>query len=152
MHFPFISRLVVLPPDLAAVVFDVEAADRRIGAADDGTWVLQLSSGRLRLQRSVGNPRPQRGYWPLREARGILRQTGRKFALPVALELLPWSVKVTEVGLRLATRRAPMAGLHERAYRRLGHEAVDTFAAAMQEWPLAFLGGPREPLERLRAS
>jgi hypothetical protein len=150
IDFPFISRLVALPPDLAAVVFDVAAADRRIGSADDGTWVLP--SGRLQLQCSVGNLRPQRGYSPLRETRGILRQSGRQFALPVALELLPWTVKLTEPGLRVAPRRAPMTGLHDRPYRRLGHEAVDTFAAVMQEWPLSFLGGPREPLERLRAS
>ncbi len=115
--YPFVSRLVPLPPDLAAMALDFALAH-----PDE--------AGPLSLDGPVGRPDNResgnRGYQALRRAPGRLfpgRRRGRGVA--VILELLPWSAGKSE--LALVPALPPRFGLgdrRERAYLQAADAAL----------------------------
>lgn len=132
LAFPYISRLVDLPPDLAREAFDVTARDLARGR--QGTaWAIAVPSGRLDLRGNgilSGSPG---GTWPYRQVTGRLRAPWMRKGLIVQLELLPWSDTRTELGLGLPGAPGLLGGRHDRAYLRVGGEVVEALRFAMND-------------------
>lgn len=134
--YPYVSHLLLLPPEAAEVSFDLLclrlAADgRRDGRS--GLPVLPVRSGRLEL----GPPDPAieqpRAYCPSRALRGTLHPAGWwSPQIPVELELLPWAATKSELALIAGPMRRP-AVVGERRYLRLAHEVLDVLIGALVE-------------------
>lgn len=134
--YPYVSHLLLLPPDAAAVSFDLLcfrlAADgRRDGCS--GLPMLPVRSGRLEL----GPPDPaiesRRGYSPWRALRGTLHPAGWwSPEIPVELQLLPWAATKSELALIAGPTRRP-AVVGERRYLRLAHDVLGALIDALAE-------------------
>jgi hypothetical protein len=132
-----------VPPDVAAVAFDAVLADLWVA---HGAAVVGTPAGRLALERPDGAANPGPGYLPLRQARGSLCGRLRPSSLTVLVEVLPWSARMAEVMLRIASpssRRPTLIG--SRAYLRAAITTVEVLAASVERWPVGFLGGLAVP-------
>jgi len=132
LAFPYISRLVDLPPDLAREAFDLTSRDLARRDADTA-WTIAVPSGRLDLGGNgilSGSPA---GSWPYRQVTGRLRAPWMRKGLIVQLELLPWSDTHTELGLGLPGAPRLLGGRHDRAYLRVGGDVVEALRSAMND-------------------
>ena len=146
-RYPLVSRLIRVPPDVAAVAFDAVLADLWLA---HGAAVVGTSAGRLALQRPDGAASPGHGYLPLRQASGSLYGRLGPSSLTVLVEVLPWSAQMAEVMLRLASpssRRPVLFG--SRAYLRAATTTVEALAASLERWPVGLLGGLAVPPDAL---
>lgn len=85
----YMSHRLDVPPRVAMAAYD--------SLAHAGAWTLELNRVRL-VVRSTLPLAPGPGYGPLRRAAGVLAAGYHR--QPVELELLPWSARRTELGLR----------------------------------------------------
>lgn len=119
----YASHLVAVPPGAAEIGFDL--------ACRAGTTVT-TATGRLELEVLLVDP-PRRGYYPSRRLRGTLRPaTWTGAAVPVDLELLPWSSRWSELGLMPLSHRWPRLVSPAR-YFRAAHQVLDQLVRAIEE-------------------
>jgi len=147
-RYPLVSRLIRVPPDVAAVAFDAVLADLWLA---HGAAVVGTPAGRLALQRPDKAASPGMAtLLPLRQATGSLYGRLGPSSLTVLVEVLPWSAQMAEVMLRLASpsSRRPLL-LGSRAYLREATTTVEVLAASLERWPAGFLGGFAVPPDAL---
>jgi hypothetical protein len=129
--YPYLSRVLDLPPRVAQAAFDAVHA-HRARRGHPQSWDIQVEGGRLELSdRPVAAP-PRACYWPYRQERGRIRSARWGLPIPVELELLPWSDRRTELGLRVCGH-LPVS---ESLYLHVGHEALDVLAGELEAWAL----------------
>lgn len=129
--YPYLFRILDLSPLVAQAALDGVHANRS-RPEHPRSWSVQVKGGRLHLhgQRVVPPPRPC--YWPYRQERGRIRSARWGLPIPVELELLPWSDRRAELGLRVCGHLPVSEGL----YLQVGHEALDVLAAELEAWAL----------------
>lgn len=139
--YPFLSRLLDMPPDAAAISFDFALS--HLGRA--GALVVD---GPVRRATPVG-------YGPLRTAPGqVFPSRWPQPRVPVVVELLPWSHRRSELALMPLGRRWPEPGRRwVRAYVTAADDVLDLLGALMltlhPEWLEATATGEatlRQPL------
>ena len=141
--YPFLSRLLDLPPDPAAVSFDFALS--HLGSA-----------GALVVEGPVGRATPA-GYGPLRPAPGqVFPSRWPQPRVPVVVELLPWSDRRSELALMPVNRRWPEPGRRwVRAYVTAADNVLGLLGALMltprPEWLEAMAAGEATPRQRLLA-
>lgn len=142
-RYPLVSRLIRVPPDVAAVAFDAVLADLWVA---HGAAVVRTPAGRLALELPDKAAIPSHGYLPLRQARGSLYGRLGPSSLTVLVEVLPWSARMAEVMLRLASRSSgrPLL-IGSQTYLRAATKTVEVLAASVERWPVGFLGGLAVP-------
>jgi hypothetical protein len=146
-HFhPYVSHLVRVAPRHAGVVLDFArsclSAHDLARSDDERTWGVYTPAGTLRLDGPFRRvvPRP-RAYRPMRIASGMLRPAGPGLrAVPVTLELLPWSSRWSE----LALTTGPLARVDgrrraEQAYLQGAHATLDRLVRAIETPPAEWL-------------
>lgn len=117
-------HLVPLPPGAAEIGFDL---------ACRGGVAVTVPTGRLEITDVLPLPSPQRGYYPSRRLRGILRPAGwPRASIPVEIELLPWSSGMSELGLLPLSRRWPNLVSPPR-YFRVVHDVLDQLVRAIEK-------------------
>jgi hypothetical protein len=138
--YPYISRIVDLPPDLAKAAFDAVASE--CAGESSRAWEIVVPGGLLELDGPGVVPLLPGGYAAYRKVGGVLRRgwSGLGAGLPAELELLPWSASRTELGL------TPMGGLGPwrpsiRRYLEIGGAALEGLRSAIMGWPDSLLGG-----------
>lgn len=117
----YMNYRIDVPPRVAMAAYD--------SLAHAGAWRLEL--GRVRLM--VGATLPVAigcGYGPLRSAPGILAAGYRRH--PVELELLPWSSRHTELGLRPISTFA--ARFPSRTVMRAGDQMLRHLDELFRTW------------------
>jgi hypothetical protein len=120
----YMSRQLGLPPLVAQAAYDAVTS-----GSPEGRWLLRTASARLGLRGPVRHYAGS-GWWPLRSQLGRLA-VGR-YRWPVELELLPWSSRRIELGLRPCShlvRSSPPASVTQ-----AGHDLLDQLAANMMLW------------------
>jgi hypothetical protein len=119
----YTSRIVTVPPGAAEIGFDL--------ACRAGT-VVTTAAGRLELTEVMVDA-PRTGYYPSRRLRGILRPaTWSGAAVPVDLELLPWSSRWSELGLMPLSHRWPRLVSPAR-YFRTAHQVLGALVRAVED-------------------
>ena len=138
--YPYISRLVELPPDLAKVGFDAVASE--CAGESSRAWEVVVPGGLLELDGPGVVPLLPGAYAPYRKVGGVLRRgwSGLGTSVPVELELLPWSASRTELGLTARGVRGPRR-LSVRRYLEVGGAALDGLRSVVMDWPGSLLGG-----------
>ncbi len=139
--FPHLVRIVELPPRVAQAAFDASRHGRRCPERP-GMWTVEVAAGRLELtgDGQAGAALPGR-YWHYRAVRGCIRAHWWQPAVPVLVELVPWSK--TRCALGLSLRRRPLfAG--EGLYLAGGMATVEALGAEIEAWGLRDL----EEIER----
>lgn len=138
--YPYISRLVELPPDLAKVAFDAVASE--CAGESSRAWEVVVPGGLLELDGPGVVPLLPGGYAPYRKVGGVLRRgwSGLGAGLPVELELLPWSASKTELGLTAMGGQGPRR-LSVRRYLEVGGVALEGLRAGVTAWPDSLLRG-----------
>lgn len=138
-RYPLVSRLIRMPPDVAAVAFEAVLADLWVA---HGAAVVGTPAGRLALERPDGAASPGHGYLPLRQASGSLYGRLGPSSMTVLVEVLPWSAQKAELMLRRSSpsSRRPVL-FSSRAYLRAATTTVEVLAASLERWPVGFLGG-----------
>lgn len=143
----YMDRVVDLPPAIAAVCFDDVRADLCADPANPaGRWSIRADEEVLELAGTGVLSSGQTGWRVLRRLHGSLRSPGGWVRLPVELELLPWSSRRTEVGLRPRGRLGPGPGSF---YVRGGNAVLDRLmdelhpAVAWGRWARAFVSRRR---------
>jgi hypothetical protein len=138
--YPYISRLVDQPPDLAKAAFDAVASE--CAGEGSGSWEIVVPSGMLELHGPGVVQVASSGYVPHRKAAGVLRRgwSGLGSGVPVELELFPWSMSRAELGLTAMHGRWPRWLSVER-YLEVGGQSLDGLRAAITAWPDSLLGG-----------
>ncbi|MEW6476987.1 MAG: hypothetical protein AB1679_32425 [Actinomycetota bacterium] len=132
--YPYVSHLLLLPPEDAEVHFDLAClrlvADGR-RSPTTGRPVVAVPAGRLELGRPIRPVDEPRAYRPARTLPGTL-QPGRRspWAIDVDVELLPWSATRTELALIAGPTRWP-GFVSERRYLRLAHDILDVLVDAL---------------------
>ena len=134
--FPYLPRVTGLPPLVAQAAFDALRA-ARCAPGRPTHWVITVADGGLYLHGDGRvRPPPRPCYWSYREVPGTIRGVGWPVAVPVRLELVPWSATRTAVGLSVrGSHHLGGAG----TYQRIGSAAVEAVAGWMEAWPLAEL-------------
>ncbi len=132
--FPYLVRVTGIPPLVAQAAFD----GLRVGRCHPQQptwWELRVPGGCLQL-RGTGrlSPPPRRCYWSYREVPGTIRSGWWPAAVPVRLELVPWSETRTAVGLSVRGRPYHLAS--GAVYQRIGGAALEVVAAEVEAWPL----------------
>ena len=127
----YVARPLQLPPLTAQAAFDGRV--ERTSPAEAGLpWLVETASTRLRLlARPHGD---QRGAtWPLRRAPARLHDTRGRGAIPVEVEVAPWSAARCEIGIRPRGRTVPMTdGRRQRRYFALAVEAAEALAHVLE--------------------
>jgi hypothetical protein len=133
--FPYLVRIVELPPLVAQAAFeDSRRAHSRSARA--GKWDIEAGAGRLELRgdgRSLA-PIPTR-YWAYRAVGAVIRSRWHA-PISVLVELVPWSKTRSALGLSL--RHRPLLG-GEGVYLTVGAEALETLGAEIDAWGLSDL-------------
>lgn len=142
---PVISRLTRVPPELAAVAFDVVLAD--LPLVGGSTAVLLTPSGRLEVAPAIRTAADHK-YVPLRQARGSLRLR-RRPSIDVTVDVLPWSARCSEIMLSSDSRSGSRHLLTTRQFVQAAEDVVGVLSQAIEQWPLGFLGGLADPLDDL---
>ena len=133
--FPFLSRVLDLPPLVAQAAFDAVRGDHRLQGGPM-QWSVQVPAGSLELAGPGWvSPPPRTCYWSYRAVPGTIRPaswppTG---AVAVRLELLPWSDIRTALGL--GVRRVPFFASPV-VYADVASAALDVLRDEMQHWAL----------------
>src|SRR5438105_11923028 len=120
--YPYVSHLVLLPPDTAEVSLDLVYFRLAVDGPRSGTSGLPFVPVRCgRLELAPPNPPsgPRRGYGPCRALRGTL-YPARARGIAVELELLPWSATKSELALIAGSTRRPSLVAGDR-YLRVAH-------------------------------
>lgn len=135
-----------LPPLTAQAAFDAQRDAAYIDATAE-TWVVETTGTELRL---VGNGAVERRGpgRPLRCAPGRLRRRAGRVSVAVEVEVVPWSDRRCQVGIRPLGRGVPMAdGWRQRRYFSLAVDAAEGLAHALQsqvdDWMATKLRHPR---------
>jgi hypothetical protein len=144
--YPYISRVVDLPPDLAKAAFDAVASE--CAGESSRAWEVVVPGGLLELDGPGVVPLLAGGYAAYRKVGGVLRRgwSGLGASVPVELELLPWSASKTELGLTPMGSWGPRR-LSVRRYLEVGGAALDGLRSAVRVWPDCLLGGLAEDWE-----
>lgn len=131
--FPHLSRVLELPPLVAQAAFDAVGFDRaRPGPGH--VWAVEVPAGRLELAGSgLVSPPPRACYWSYRDVPGLIRAAPWPLAIPIRLELLPWSTTRTALGL--GVRRLPLLSSDD-AYIQVGVQALQLLSNELNAWGL----------------
>ena len=131
--YPYISRVVDLPPDLAKAAFDAVASE--CAGETNRPWEVVVPGGLVELDGPGMVPLLSSGYGPYRKVRGTLRRgwSGLGATVPVELELLPWSDSRAELGLTAVGTYPRLVSVHR--YLKVGGAAVDGLRSAITYWP-----------------
>ena len=131
---PYLTCVLDLPPLVAQAAFDAVRSARTYPSRPD-VWEIGTAAGRLVLHgdgRVAPPPRPC--YWSYRHVPGRIRSLGWQPAIPVGVELAPWSATRTALGLHV--EGLPLLYTHERLYLDVGYAALKTLAADLEGWAL----------------
>jgi hypothetical protein len=118
---------VALPLDLPPLTAQaaIDAQGHRLARKDSpATWAIETGSSELRLFGSgvVARHGPA---CALRRADAHLRRGRRRRLIAVELEMMPWSDRRCEIGIRPRGRKVPMTGgFAQRRYFALAVEAA----------------------------
>jgi hypothetical protein len=134
--FPYLVRIVELPPMVAQAAFEASRRARSCPGGP-GTWDIEAEAGRLELRGNGRSraPVPTR-YWAYRAVGGVIRSRRWHISVPVLVELVPWSKTRSALGLSL--RRRPLMG-GEGLYLTVGAEALEALGAEIDAWGLSDL-------------
>jgi hypothetical protein len=131
---PYLTRVMDLPPLVAQAAFDASRS-ARTQRAHPTAWHIGTAAGRLDLRGDGSIPAPPRPcYWSYRQVPGRIRSSGWQPAIPVALELVPWSATRTALGLH--ADGFPLLYADGDLYLEVGRTALDTLAAELTSWAL----------------
>jgi hypothetical protein len=131
---PYLTRVLDLPPLVAQAAFDA-ARSARTQPAHPATWAIKTAAGHLELHGDGRIPPPPRPcYWSYRHVPGRIRSSGWQPAIPIGLELVPWSATHTALGLHVD--RLPLIYADEHLYLEVGHTALNTLATQLETWAL----------------
>jgi hypothetical protein len=133
-NLPYLTRVLDLPPLVAQAAFAAVRSTRTC-QNHPAVWEIGTAAGRLELHgdgRVAPPPRPC--YWSYRHVPGRIRSLGWQPAIPVGVELVPWSATRTALGLHLVA--FPLLYADERLYLEVGHAALETLAADLEAWAL----------------
>jgi hypothetical protein len=131
--FPYLPRLTGLPPLVAQAAFDAVRVTRS-RRGQPANWDVEVRGGCLHLHGDGRVPPPPRPcFWSYREVPGRIRSTWWHVAVPVRLELVPWSETRTALGLSV---RGPYHLASEAVYQQVGRAALDVLAAELDAWSL----------------
>jgi hypothetical protein len=129
----YVRRVVRLRPKTAQAAFAAVAANGAVPGQTPERCVVVVPSGRLEFEPPGAAFDCGTKPWVFWRTRGTLRRRWSPLALPVELELVPWSSARVELGLRLDRRCNP-----GRRFLDAAHEALRTLGAAMEgqleEW------------------
>jgi hypothetical protein len=137
----YLSRVVAVPASAAGVAFD-RCWHKLATPVGDGVsqslidWgvssrIVDLPAAQLWLYRDSSAVVPADGHFaPYRRVHGRLRLRRWWRAVPVELELVPWSSACSSLGLRYAGRRRLASATCE-CYHQAGSDALDLLGAAL---------------------
>jgi hypothetical protein len=132
----YVARPLDLPPLTARAVFDDH---RRRGT------VIQMTSAELRLQ---GGRRPR-----LAQPSACLCRRGGLAAIPVEVEVAPWSSLSSELGIRPRMRFVPMAsGWRQQRYLALAIQAAEGLVRVLEDEVREWAAGQLPDTRGLRAA
>ena len=144
--FPYLTRVVDLPPLVAQAAFEEVRRTRRLVQPGD-RWDVSVPAGTLELHGPGRiTPPPRRCYWSHREVRGRIHSPGWPLTIPVRLELLPWSGAESALGLSVVNHRPLLATEH--TYLDVGTQALGLLADELDAWAfheLRELAGTLQP-------
>ena len=131
---PYLTHVLDLPPLVAQAAFDA-ARLARASETRPAVWDIATATGRLELNGDGRIPPPPRPcYWSYRDVPGRIRSLGWQPAIPVGLELVPWSATRTALGLHVDG--VPLLYADDRLYLEVGHAALKTLAGSLERWAL----------------
>jgi hypothetical protein len=131
---PYLTSVLDLPPLVAQAAFDA-ARSARASRTHPAAWDIATAAGRLELHGDGRIPPPPRPcYWSYRHVPGRIRSHGWQPAIPVGLELVPWSATRTALGLYVDG--VPLLYSDDRLYLDVGHAALETLARSLESWAL----------------
>ncbi|HVW34975.1 MAG TPA: hypothetical protein VHL53_20755 [Acidimicrobiia bacterium] len=130
--FPYLTRVVPLPPLVAQAAFDEVRRARRLPQPGD-RWDVNVPAGTLELHGPGRvTPPPRRCFWAHREVRGRIHAPGWPLSIPVRLELVPWSGTESALGLSVVNHRPLLTSDH--AYLDVGPGALGVLADDLEGW------------------
>ena len=133
-NLPYLTRILDLPPLVAQAAFDATRT-ARTSPTRPADWSLATAAGRLELHGDGRIPPPPRPcYWSYRHVPGRIRSLGWLPAIPVGLELVPWSATRTALGLHVDG--LPLLYADDRLYLEVGQTVLKTLAASLEDWAL----------------
>ncbi len=131
-HIPtYISRVVPVPARVGPVVLERWWSETRSRSAGSRFETVEVDLGRLMLDPATWEQSSLGPAGPHRRVFGKLSAPGHR-AWPVELELTPWSLGSSELGLRFAGRRFPSASGLIR-YHPLAAAVLDAIGSSLLE-------------------
>ena len=132
-QFPYVSRVLDLPPLVAQAAFDA-VRHQRTRSRRFPVWDVAVPVGRLELVGSGWvSPPPRACYWSYRDVPGMIRAASWPVPVAVRLELAPWSSTQTTLGL--GVRRLPML-TGDGPYLDVAWQALDQLTRELTSWGL----------------